>query len=87
MLNLFIRNSSSEEEEMTVSIEIATGGSVVAVAVIDGLRVAPSEESRLEVPLSLPRGDYEVRVHVLARASREREFCFRLSGDDSQRIS
>jgi len=75
---LFVKNSSNEEEDVTLTVEFVAGVGVVAVVVVDGLRVAPGEECCLEVPLALPRGDYVVNVYVLTRAGCEREFRYRL---------
>jgi len=70
---LFVRNPSGEEERATLTLEILAGGKVVALAVIEDLRVPPSEELCLEIPLTLPHGDYAARIHVSTRAGCERE--------------
>jgi hypothetical protein len=70
---LFVRNPSGEEERATLTLEILAGGKVVALAVIEDLRVQPSEELCLEIPLTLPHGDYAARIHISTRAGCERE--------------
>lgn len=70
---LFVKNSSSEEERAAVTLEILAGDKVVALAVIEDLRVQSGEELYLEIPLMLPHGDYAARIHISTRAGCERE--------------
>ena len=74
LIEITLKNTSSDTENVALTVEVLLEDKVFAVAVTDEFPIGPGEERYLAIPLPVPRGSFSLRVLVSTSASGSHEF-------------
>jgi len=74
LIEIILKNTSSDTENVALTVEILLEDEVFAVAVTDEFPIGSGEERELVIPLPAPRGSFSLRLLVSTSASGSREF-------------
>ena|GEM_PF-2043307 len=71
---IILKNTSSDTEDVALTVEILIEDEVFAVAVTDVFPMRPGEERELDIPLPAPSDSFAIRVLVSTSACGSCEF-------------